>query len=899
MRVHKDLLRGLPVQPASSEQREETPAQGELIAKRRRSLDNAADRFLARLSEAPTESLRNSPHHRRATVSPHIQPRSCLPRKESVKVSSDHRPSRSIRRARSARSLYLHESFYDAYGYLGLVMLLAFLLSFMAMVYMVIVQVYPVWTANYLLNTDTLDNGEFLLISKPSQALAVASAFLLALFACLYAWLIFFMLSYHNKATVASLSQPPDPKSLLTRLVLKVLPLLKRHQARYRSSSRTSSVAAGRPLRKSNSLKALGGKMRRASSFHTQLATRLIFNFTSMEGAYHHYYDAMLDFPKLIFQTMSLTTYLSKGFPLPLICFYALPLGFNWLVSFYRFQRNAPDPALIVARSFYLFDLFFAVFAPVVMLLYSYYNFSMDRKRFATREETLTPGSFDRIARLFADPIEVELFLSSFANLQITEAYYLVVKSFLNLLGIFKWKKVITHLILAKRSRQRDGGNNMKHQGHSRAHVMYGGVIFICCCLGVAIYTAIAITTSIKSCALYHHCAVYSYHVQWGETTTCPCIVFIDRELIPRTFDEWIHAPDVTEDVRTLAANGYLQTVQIINRALPTLPDELRLCTKLKDLYVTVSSVEGTKTDPSNARRCCLTGQDSCLHQDTEVPRLGQGVHASAVFVSASLEWPGFVDNTSHTHRLSLYASCSHVENDFTRSSLQYLPPDMFTNMHGIRFIRTGGASGLTEFPSLDGLHELSTLVLSIVRGLHELPRVDDLSGLTTFYVADATHVPRLPSLVGLTSLKSFAVFRRNEICCNGWATGVCDLTNFQCMKRENETEVQCVTDRIPDEDMEVVHRTGGFLCGTNITQDLEASEPTLESTDGLCQGVLYHECHSNGKRGICYNGRMQVVHCDVFGEYEKMRRLQIARKVGDVCVPEVEAWLGCPNATV
>ncbi|KAF1786822.1 Adrenodoxin, iron-sulfur binding site [Phytophthora cactorum] len=33
-----------------------------------------------------------------------------------------------------------------------------------------------------------------------------------------------------------------------------------------------------------------------------------------------------------------------------------------------------------------------------------------------------------------------------------------------------------------------------------------------------------------------------------------------------------------------------------------------------------------------------------------------------------------------------------------------------------------------------------------------------------------------------------------------------------------------------------------------------------------------------NGIRGICYNGRMQVVHCDVFGEYEKMRRLQIAR---------------------
>jgi hypothetical protein len=239
----------------------------------------------------------------------------------------------------------------------------------------------------------------------------------------------------------------------------------------------------------------------------------------------------------------------------------------------------------------------------------------------------------------------------------------------------------------------------------------------------------------------------------------------------------------------------------------------------------------------------------------------------------------------------------SHVENDFLHSSLQYIPPDTFTNMHNLRFIRTGGAAGLTEFPSLAGLHTLSTLVLSIVRGLSKLPNLDDLSGLTTLYIADAIHVKRLPSLTGLTSLKNFAIFRRNEICCNGWATGYCDLSNFQCTDRVNEPAVQCVSDRIPAEDLAVVERTGGFLCGKNITQDLEASEPSLESTDGVCQGVRYKECYLAGVRGICYNGRMQVVHCDVFGEYEKLRRLQIARGVGDVCDPEVEAWLGCSNS--
>lgn len=200
----------------------------------------------------------------------------------------------------------------------------------------------------------------------------------------------------------------------------------------------------------------------------------------------------------------------------------------------------------------------------------------------------------------------------------------------------------------------------------------------------------------------------------------------------------------------------------------------------------------------------------------------------------------------------------------------------------------------MTEYPSLAGLHKLSTLVLTIIHGLKELPNLDDLSGLTALYIADAIHIHSLPSLKGLKSLKNFAVFRRNEICCNGWATGYCDLANFQCLPRANEHLVQCMSDRIPVEDQDIIDRANNFLCGKNITQDVQASEPTLESTDAMCQGVLYRECNMNGIRGICYNGRMQVVHCDVFGEYEKMRRLQIARGVGDPCDPEEEKWLGC-----
>jgi hypothetical protein len=235
-----------------------------------------------------------------------------------------------------------------------------------------------------------------------------------------------------------------------------------------------------------------------------------------------------------------------------------------------------------------------------------------------------------------------------------------------------------------------------------------------------------------------------------------------------------------------------------------------------------------------------------------------------------------------------------HVEGNFIHYPLQYLPHDLFSNMHSLRFLRVAGAAQLQTFPSLAGQHQLSTLVITIVRSLQQLPNMDDLTGLRTLILAEATHVPVLPSLQHLKSLSTFTLFRRNEVCCNGYATGYCDLTNFQCRKRADEPDVQCVDARMPAEDHAVVDRVDGFLCGNNITQDIDASEPTRYSTDGICEGVLYRECDLDGVRGICYNGRMQVVHCDVFGEYEKMRRLQIARGVGDACDPEVEAWLGC-----
>ncbi|KAG3133395.1 hypothetical protein PI124_g19726 [Phytophthora idaei] len=334
----------------SSSEGDQILSHTDLRAQRRMSLDQASDHGLAKIAELiDTMDSLYFPPIRRSSTTPQVKSVSSSPRRASLKVSG----GRALRRARSSmRVVYFKESFYEVYGYLGLVMLFAFTLSLLAMVYMTVVQVFPNWTANFLMGTDTLDNGEFLLMSKPSLTIVVTSTVMLSVFACLYLWLIVFMLSYNTQTGGV-------PRQ------------------------RTASIGnASSRVRSLENLKSFSAKIQRTSSFGSHAASKLIFDFTSMEGTYHRYYDALLDFPKLILQTMSLTTYLSKGFLLPIIFFYVLPLGFNWLISFYRFQRTKPDPMLVVARVFYLFDLFFAVFAPIVMLMYSYYNFHVDRDNF-------------------------------------------------------------------------------------------------------------------------------------------------------------------------------------------------------------------------------------------------------------------------------------------------------------------------------------------------------------------------------------------------------------------------------------------------------------------------------------------------------------------------------------
>ena len=238
----------------------------------------------------------------------------------------------------------------------------------------------------------------------------------------------------------------------------------------------------------------------------------------------------------------------------------------------------------------------------------------------------------------------------------------------------------------------------------------------------------------------------------------------------------------------------------------------------------------------------------------------------------------------------------SHIECEQPSTSLTYMPSDLFERMHHIAFIHMGGMKDLPAFPRVQGLHKLTYLAMASASSMQALPALHDLPRLAQLIIVEAAHVAVLPSFAALTNLKSFTLSNRNAACCNGYVTGTCDLSEYQCKPRVDEPPVGCVTERMSTADWAVLDKANSLVCSKNLTVDVKSAAPTAQTSDGLCGGVLYRQCAMNGRGGICYNARMQVIACDVRGYYEKLRRLEIARGIGNKCNYTEEAWLGCPK---
>ncbi|KAG2806360.1 hypothetical protein PC110_g4588 [Phytophthora cactorum] len=688
-------------------------------------------------------------------------------------------------------------TFYDVFGVLGVPMIIMFVVSAAWTFMMAAIQIHADSMANAIMNTTEFDNGEFWLLPKPENSIIVSSVVLLTIFGIGYTALAVTMMFFYRAGA---------PKEDLN------------------FDNISEEVVEKQIEPKGN------------------FVQRLIVWIRELPADIReHYFTAALDLPKLVFQTLTLATYLRKGFPTAIIYYYSVLLLCNWLVACYRSQRYVADPDLIIARLYYTYDLFFAVFAPLVVLIYYVDTFDFDRAAFQTKMETLGVGSFDTVARIFGDPSQISSFCSAFHYLQFSAGSTLFYKSALNILSLYKWRKIIMTLIHNHHERQTERKRKASvkpvpresQTGIIKAYLtkrlsgtisrpkfvqhfipkLFLSLSFLVAGICMFVYSVGAVQSTKALCNKYDKCVLASYQWNYGEKH-CTCLVFADRHIAPAMYAEWTNPVDTTTDLAELAIAGELRIVQIINRAVPELPEELKNCDHLEQLILAY-----TKTE----------------------------------------QLPEWVSEFSHLEFL-------HIEGDYTSRRLQTMSEGIFDTMSKLAFLHLGVHPDLEQLPSLSSLKNLRYLALAVMDSLKELPSFEGLSDATDLHIE---HLPR-----------------------------VATLPSVQPLKRE-KYPLTCTDERISAEDNATLASFGGVVCPPSDTPfSHEKAAPTKHSTDELCNGVKYRHCKLNGMDGMCYNTRMMVINCSTSSRYIAMRKLQIQRGVGEPCDPVEEAWLGCTNAT-
>ncbi|KAE9280516.1 hypothetical protein PF001_g24200 [Phytophthora fragariae] len=544
-------------------------------------------------------------------------------------------------------------TFHDVFGFLGVPMIIMFVVSAAWTFMLAAIQVHADTIANAIMGTTEFDDGEFWLLPKPETSLVVASVVMLALFGIGYTALAVTILIFYRAGA------PKDDDLSLESLNGSV------------KVAESLDVATPEVAMKQNGRKNL---VYRIIKWVRELPTDIR----------EHYFTAALDMPKLVFQTLTLYTYLQKRFPTPIIYYYSVLLLCNWLVACYRSQRYVADPDLIIARLYYTFDLFFAVFAPFV----------------------------------------ISSFCNAFHYLQFSSGSSLFYKSALNLLSLYKWRKIIKTLIHNNHERQierkrkalikpvpresRSGSITAaitKRLSETLTKPKFGkhlapklllSLVFLAAGISTFVYSIGSVVSTTDLCSKYEKCVLASYQWNFGEKH-CTCLAFADRQMSPKNYAEWTNPEDTTSKLAALAMAGELRIVQVINRAVPELPEELKACRYLEQMILAY-----TKTQ----------------------------------------HLPEWMSEFSHLKYL-------HVEGDYTDRRLSSVADGIFDTMSHLTFLHLGVHPTLEKLPSFSSLKNLRYLGIAVMDLLIEIPSFEGLSELGDVIVA---HVPRATRLSSLES---------------------------------------------------------------------------------------------------------------------------------------------------
>lgn len=233
------------------------------------------------------------------------------------------------------------------------------------------------------------------------------------------------------------------------------------------------------------------------------------------------------------------------------------------------------------------------------MLFYCYANFYFDRETFQLTVDVLPPGSFERQARVGTDPSEIALFLACFDSLRFLTVGNLCLRLSMNLSFYNRFRCVVDAMLLSpKRANQvMVAALNSNAEPSTDSSTLQQrrvsesvATVFVVLTIVVLVVSEKAMAASYSVCGGYPQCVAYAHRLD-SSGSTCPCLTLIEKDRSPRTYDEWMRPVDVTDSVKQLSASGDLLVLQLINRAMPRWPEELRRCRGLSYLYANTCEV--------------------------------------------------------------------------------------------------------------------------------------------------------------------------------------------------------------------------------------------------------------------------------------------------------------------
>jgi hypothetical protein len=280
---------------------------------------------------------------------------------------------------------------------------------------------------------------------------------------------------------------------------------------------------------------------------------------------------------------------------------------------------------------------------------------------------------------------------------------------------------------------------------------------------------------------------------------------------------------------------------------------------------------------------------------------VGENFHQSRVPVSSGQSPPFLLSLSSLT---SLNRSVnSAIEGKMSETNLVRMPANLFDDMALLTNLHLGVHNHLMTLPRLNGLRTLNGLSLAVMRSLVALPELTKLSHLERIELMLLPALQRLSDLSPVINPSKFTI-QGSRLCCNG-VIGACDPDTFAC---RGQSAPICIADSDPTYQMSestrlLVDKHHAHMCTDDkifgsLSLDFIFSAPAKEQID-KCQGVQYRQCTLDDAEwsvghSICYNDRMQVVHCIYSDEQIAVRRDEIQLGVGVPCDLEIETWLGC-----